>query len=110
MIDWDAVVVSPCVSVFGEPATFMPLAGGSFPVTVVFDNAYREVTTSEFGTEIMSVYPAAGIALSGFPSVPVQGDKITITSNGNTYAVRKPKPDSHGGMHLILSLWTSDER
>ena len=103
MIDWEKTVLAPCVGVFGEPAVFMPKFGPPAPVDVIFDNAYKEITLSEYGTEVTTVYPAAGGSLSDFPSAPVQGDSLKILRNGKTYVIRKPRLDSHGGVFLVLN-------
>ena len=103
MIDWGKSVIGPCLEAFGEPATFIPAIGASFPVTGVFDDAFRQVGLSEYGTEIVSVYPVFGVNLADFPAPPLQGDQLKIASNAKTYVVREPKPDSHGGAMLILN-------
>jgi hypothetical protein len=103
MIDWGANVLAPCLAVFGEPVTYTPAAGSPFQVTGVFDNAYKDVSQSDFGTDVISVYPVLGINLADFPAPPAQGDQLTVASNGKTYAVREPRQDSHGGALLILN-------
>ena len=103
MIDWEKNVLAPCLDVFGEPVTYTPVAGSPFPISGVFDNAYRDVSQGEFGTDVISVYPVLGVNLADFSAPPIQGDQLTIASNGKTYAVREPRPDSHGGALLILN-------
>ncbi len=103
MIDWAALVVAPCVSTFGEPVIYKPAIGAPFPINGVFDNAYKESTMSEYGTEIHTYFPQLGVKLSDFPTPPAQGDQLTILSTGKTYAVRDPQPDSHGGARLVLN-------
>ena len=102
-IDFDALVIGPLQGVFGAPATYMPGSGAAFSITGVFDNAYRQVTLSEFGTEVVSFFPVLGVQLSQFQLMPQQGDQVLIASNGKTYAVREPRPDSHGGALLVLN-------
>ncbi len=103
MIDWESKVLSPCIGVFGEPATYKAGSGAWSPVSVVFDNAYKEITWSDLGTELTTIYPIAGVALSDFPSSPVQGDQLKITRTGKTYVIREVRLDSHGGALLILN-------
>ena len=96
-------MLAPNIDVFGEPATFSPAVGASFDFMGIFDNAYKEISMSDFGTEITSVYPVIGINLADFPNVPLQGDSLTIQGTGKTYIVRDVQPDSHGGAMLILN-------
>lgn len=102
-VDFDTLVIGPLQGVFGEPAIYSPTIGSSFPISIVFDNAYKPVTISEYGPEAVAAFPAAGVQTSQFPNPPVQGDQLTVASNGKTYAVRKPEFDSHGGALLPLN-------
>lgn len=110
MIDWDAIVIGPLMGVFGEAATYMPLAGGSFGITVVFDDAYlREVMFEDATTGVTDVSACVGVQLSQFPADPVQNDQVFIPANpamkrlAATYVVRQPRPDSRGAARLLLS-------
>lgn len=104
MVDWDALVLAPLQAVFGEPVTFIP-ASGAAPVvgSGIFDEAYTEVDAVG---GIISVGPALGIRLSEFQSpfqtAPKQDDRFVV--RGKTYTVREPRPDSHGGMKLLLNI------
>lgn len=105
MIDWDALVVKPCVEVFGEkePALFQAVSGASKPVSVIFDNAYKDLKMADDGEYHITIFPAAGASISDFPTYPVQGDNLTIQKTGQIYAIREVRDDSHGGVHLILN-------
>jgi hypothetical protein len=110
MIDWDAVVIGPLMGVFGEPATYMPLAGGSFPITVVFDDAYLKEAMFEDGSSgVVEVSACIGVQLSQFTADPLQNDQLFIPANpakrrlAATYIVRKPMVDSRGAARLLLS-------
>lgn len=110
MLDWDTVVIGPLMSVFGEPATFMPLAGGSFPITVVFDDAFVKEALFEDGSSgVVEVSACVGVQLTQFAADPLQNDKVFIPANplkrrlAATYIVRKPMVDSHGAARLLLS-------
>jgi hypothetical protein len=102
-IDWDTLVIGPLQGVFGEPVTYTPAVGSPFPITGVFDNAYKDLTMSEYAPDVATLYPALGVRLVEFPVPPLQGDQLTITRTGKTYTVRLPRPDSHGGALLILN-------
>ena len=103
MIDWESKVISPCIGVFGGAGTFKTGNGLFVPVDFVFDEAYKEISWSDSGVEITTAYPAAGIAISSFPSVPVQGDFLKRNLTGKLYKVREVRTDSHGGALLILN-------
>lgn len=110
MIDWDAVVIGPLMGVFAEPATYMPLAGGSFPITVIFDDAYlKEVMFEDASSGVTEVSACIGVQLSQFTADPVQNDQVFIPANpltrrlAATYVVRQPRPDSRGASRLLLT-------
>ena len=102
MIDWDSLVLAPCESVFGEPVTFMPAAGGSYAVAGIFDEAFMHVDVSG-ETPITTEMPVLGIRSSTFPVMPRQGDRILIASRARTYTVREVRPDGHGSAKLMLN-------
>ena len=113
-IDWDAVVIGPLHGIFGEPMTYMPLAGGSFPISGIFDNAYlKEVMFEDASTGVSEVSACVGVRLSELPADPVQNDQLFIPANPRlyrpaaTYVVRQPRPDSRGGFRLLLSRVSS---
>jgi hypothetical protein len=110
MVDWDAVVIGPLMRVFAEPATFMPLAGGSFPITVVFDDAYlKDVMFEDATTGTTEVSACVGVQLSQFPSDPLQNDQLFIPAGRGgrrpaaNYLVRQVRPDSRGAALLLLT-------
>jgi hypothetical protein len=89
---------------FGGPATYMPAAGGSFPISGVFDEAYRDLEMVDEGEGVNTVVPVFGVRLSAFPSAPVQGDKVSILSVNETYIVNDVRPDGHGHAKLMLNF------
>lgn len=107
-VDWDGLVLGPNMRVFGEPSTYMPSAGGSFSITAVFDDAYlKEVMFEDASTGVTEVSAVLGIQLSQFPAKPIQGDQLFVPRVNTTYIVRDARPDSHGGMKLLLSKVSS---
>lgn len=102
MIDWDAAVLGPLESVFGEPVNYMPAAGGSFSISGVFDAAYRGLDLAD-GMAMSTETPVLGVRLSQFPMAPEQGDSLTLARSGVTYVVREVRPDSHGAARLMLN-------
>lgn len=102
-IDWDAAVLGPCEAVFGEPATYIPASGASYPITGVFDSAYKDVTLIDVGLDANAVQPVLGVRSALFMSKPVQGDQVRIPSVGKLYLVRDVRPDGHGWIKLMLA-------
>jgi hypothetical protein len=103
-IDWDSLVVGPLQGIFGEPVTYMPLVGGSFPISGVFDDAYlKDVMFDDASSGVTEVSAVLGVQLSQFSSPPVQNDQLLIQSTGATYVVRESRVDSRGGSKLLLS-------
>lgn len=108
MVNWDSQVIGPLMGIFGEPVTYKPAAGGAFVVNGVFDDAYlKEVMFEDASTGTTEVSAVLGIQLSQFPTVPVQNDQLSVARVATTYVVREARPDSHGGMKLLLSKVSS---
>ena len=100
-IDWDEHVIGPTIDVFGEPATFLPKAGGSLPIEGVFDEAYREVSLiDDLGAT--GVMPMLGVRAAQFLVAPLRGDSVRIPSVGKLYVVKDIRPDGHGWLKLML--------
>lgn len=103
-IDWNSVVIGPLHGVFAEPVTYMPLAGGSFSITGVFDDAYlKEVMFEDATSGVTTVSAVLGVQVSQFPAAPVQNDQLIVASTGGLYIVREARTDSHGVAKLLLS-------
>jgi hypothetical protein len=107
LVDWDSLVLGPCMDVFGEPATYLPAAGGSFTIAGVFDEAYRDLQLVDTETGITTEVPVMGVRLSQFPNPPLQLDRITIPSVNATYRVREVRLDGHGFAKLMLNFLSS---
>ena len=106
-VDWDQAVLGPVMAVFGEPVTYCPAAGGSFPITGVFDEAYRDLLLVDDSAGITTETPVLGVRLAEFPAPPLQNDTLTIGSVGCTYAVREVRLDGHGYAKLMLTFVSS---
>ncbi len=108
-IDWESKVGAQVVKVFGTdtPAIYMPAAGSPYPVTPVFDEAYREIIILDGESPTSDAKPVVGINDSQFQAEPVQGDKIQIWLKGvpyKTYLVKEVRSDSHGVTRLELNF------
>ena len=106
MIDFDTLVVGPCMAVFGEPVLYQPLSGTPFTITGVFDEAYLEQAPYDALTpgNISGTRPMLGVQVSQFPQPPLQDDVLTIVRTGVTYWVNEVRADSHGAARLLLSV------
>lgn len=102
MIDWDSLVLGPCMATFGEPVTYTPAAGVAFAITGVFDAQYADVVVAD-GLPITSNMPVLGVQLSQFATSPQQGDTLTIASTSQTFVVKEVRPDGHGSAKLMLN-------
>ena len=102
MIDWDKNVLAPLQSTFGEPVNYQPAAGAAFQVSAIFDEEYQEIAIAG-GMGSSSTVPVAGVRLSQFPVAPTQGDTLIRLANTTTYVVKEVRPDSHGGVKLMLN-------
>ncbi len=101
-IDWDKCVLGPTQSVFGEPATYLPAAGGALAITGVFDAAYKEVDQID-PLSANSTMPVIGVRLAQFAAAPVQGDQVRVLSVGKLFLINDVRPDGHGWAKLMLS-------
>ncbi len=110
-IDWDAELLGPVMSVFGEGApgvpsswpTYTPRRGSAFQLPdAVFDEQYHRVVEQGDGSEVSTSTPVLGVRASLFEQPPAQGDRVLIPSNGKTYRVADAQADGHGHVLLIL--------
>lgn len=110
-IDWDAELLGPVMSVFGEGApgvpsswpTYTPRRGSAFQLPdAVFDEQYHRVVEQGDGSEVSTSTPVLGVRASLFEQPPAQGDRVLIPSNGKTYRVADAQADGHGHVLLVL--------
>jgi hypothetical protein len=111
-INWDAMVLGPVMSVFGEGVsadqaswpTYMPRGAAAFQLPdAVFDRAYAEVTLEGDGSEATSRKPCLGVRAALFPlRDPQQNDRVYIPSVPGTFVVKDVQADGHGHIKLIL--------
>lgn len=106
MIDWDELVIAPCLSVFGEGVVFKPRIGSPYALASggVFDQAYREVLPDSAVPGVNSTHPTVGVRDSDFVTAPLQRDRILRVKTGQTFEIYDMQPDSHGATRLLLNL------
>jgi hypothetical protein len=116
-IDWDTLLIGPCMNAFAEPVTYTPAGGAPYQITGVFDRAYLEQLPFGggggqeplgFGSagNITAARPVLGVQLSQFAQEPAQDDTVLIPSVGIAYTVKEVQPDGHGWALLLLSTGT----
>lgn len=103
MIDFDAAVLAPCFAIFGEPVTWTPARGAPIATTGVFDEKAIEVKFQD-GTEVHEARPVVNLRAAILPSLPLQGDRITI--RGVPYVITNIDPDSAGDLRCGLRCAT----
>ncbi len=110
MIDFDRLVLAPCIGIFGEQPGALPVyqpanRAPAFTVAGVFDEHYRPVdplVIEGMDTSHVTTFgPCLGVALSSFPSPPLQGDLVTI--RGTIYRVSEVRSDGVGAARLMLN-------
>src|SRR5476649_2519635 len=106
MIDWNRMVNTPVMGVFGEEARYLPAGGGGFDVPGTFHEAYKSLDLAG-GTGVITERPALGVLLSDFPILPKQKDQVVITATalhaGGTYVVKEVQLSGVGGALLLLN-------
>ncbi|MDR6850387.1 hypothetical protein [Sphingomonas sp. BE137] len=110
-IDWDAVLLSPVMAVFGEGNSadqstwpiYTPRGLAPFPLAdAVFDRAYADITLEDDGTENTTRKPCLGVRVALFPRDPAQNDTVYIPSVPGHFLVKDVRHDGHGHAKLIL--------
>lgn len=110
-INFDSMVLGPCMATFGEAnqgyptAVYTPANGAPFPLPGIFDPMTEEVRLKE-GIPVTVHFPVFSFRASDFQNPPanwnlLQDDQITV--RGKTYQVRECKDDGHGGIALFLN-------
>jgi hypothetical protein len=104
-IDWDALVLAPVMSVFGETVIYTSVSGAQITLTdAVYDANYSHTDVDEDGVAVISSFPALGVRTAEVS--PQQGDRLKVVRTGEVLAVAAVYPDSHG--HALLRLEQAD--
>lgn len=99
MVDWDALVHAPLMTVFGErvPVQYSIAGAPAISVDGIFDEGARplQLVTDPGVNEIV---PTLGIRLAQFPADynPRNSKDDSFVVRGVSYVVKDGKPDSHG--------------
>jgi hypothetical protein len=103
VIDFDKLVLAPCQAVFGEPATFTPVASApgapSFAGRGIYTERSVDVQLVD-GSVLSSAEKWLDIRLSEIAIVPAQGDRVAL--RGKLFAIEDLDEDGQGGARLTL--------
>jgi hypothetical protein len=120
VIDWDALVVGPNISVFGQSVLYQPMTalyqggplvanGPPLPIIGVFDEGYQELDPLSTGdmigrpSYVTSARPVLGVQVSQIAITPKQGDLLTVVLTAQRFVVAEVQPDGHGHALLLLN-------
>ncbi len=111
-IDWDAVLLAPVMSIFGEGTAdqstwplYTPAGLAPFRLAdAVFDRAYAEIVLDGEDAGSTTKKPCLGVRVALFPREPRQNDTVFIPSVALTFIVKNVEPDGHGHAKLMLMV------
>ena len=114
MIDFDTLVLGPCMATFGEQINYRTIAlPGAPSVTATITGVFDEPNMDQFGGiegltpgGLVNTKPLLGVQVSQLAALgiaPAQDDVLTRVSTGRCYVVGKVRLDSHGGASLELN-------
>lgn len=106
-MDWDGLVIGPCMDAFGQPVDYTPAGGQTVRISGVFFDGFLSV---EAGAQpgVTSTSPHLGVQVSQMPTgwdpLNAEGDAFVIVGSGKAYRVREGRPDGRGGARLDANL------
>ena len=99
-IDFDALVLGPCMDSFGQPVTYVPGAGAPVAMVGIFDRAHTE-TDYEGDPPTIERRPVLGCRAAAFPERdPAENEQFIIA--GLYWAVKRVLPDGRGHLKIYL--------
>lgn len=116
MINWQQLVVGPCVGAFGQSYS-ITWNGQTFSgLTGVYDEAYRETDVSD-GMPVTTTRPCLGVNtadvnLGALPLSELQGARLTVYASplpggappvDTDFIVQQARADGHGWALLMLN-------
>lgn len=106
MIDFDTLVLGPCMRNFGQEITFISQEGPSIRVYGIFDEVTRlpdPIAGDDAGDSgVIGLRAVVGVRLSDFPRKPFLGDRVVL-SDKKVFYVQEVQVDGQGGAHLVLN-------
>ena len=107
-INFDALVVTPCMNAFAIPCTVTPLASipkAPTPYQARGIYSLKQIDLLlEDGTRFFSVTITFGMRLAELPALPVAGDTFVIAPSGKplNYVVDHVGGDGQGGINVFM--------
>lgn len=105
VIDFDKLVLNPCVHSFGRTITYVYQSGNSIQAYGIFDNVTRlldPINGLDAGSSgVVATRVMVGVRLSDFPQTPQMGDHIIIEDQ--KFYIQEVQVDGQGGGHLVLN-------
>lgn len=87
---------------FPTAATITPRGGGSYTLTLIFDEAFVVEHVDSEGMKIMTTEPRATVRLADCTTAPRNYDAVTI--GPATYRIARVAPDGSGMAALSLEV------
>ena len=102
MIDFDRLVLHPCLHVFGEPATYTPVGGAPAALVGVFEEFHTLVREGD-GVPVQENRPVLGVRAADIPGgLPARNDAMQVS--GRNWAIDEILPDGVGHLKLVLKF------
>lgn len=107
MIDWQAKVISPNVSKFGQSAIYIHNKK-SFELMGIFDSAYTDVDVVD-GLPVTTLKSCFGFNVSDLPVEAQQSAFLLVKAalgeplQDTTYRIKEVRLDGHGWVRLMLN-------
>jgi hypothetical protein len=120
MLDFDALVLAPCMDAFAIDILVAPLISRPgapvYPARGIYNQRSIDVPTED-GSILNSHTVELGIRLSEYPIPVKQGDRITIVTPppgangmaGRVFTIEDLNEDGQGGSGLVLKILTAPD-
>ena len=107
--DFSGTVLKANMDTFAQTVTHTPQEGIAYVTRGVFDEAYTELVVID-GEAVTVKMPVLGIKIDEWPIYPSQGDMVTVSGSlvfagTKLFVIREVRPDSHGGVKLMLNKY-----
>ena len=113
MIDWDRLVVGPCMRVFGDAdatgagtITFMPATGPDLTITAVFTEHAKRQAGKDGAPDEVEELTTLGCQESQFGGAPPEVDDQFLI-RGRLWRAAEVVPDGHG--HILVHIMLADD-
>ncbi|MBX6382083.1 MAG: hypothetical protein IRZ07_03780 [Microbispora sp.] len=103
-VDWDALVLAPCMAAFGEPVSISWDGGAALTIPdAVFDRQHVEIQFPDGRAPLSGWHPVLGIRAAALPDgvSPRQLDRVVVRDE--EFQVVDVQPDGAGHILLILA-------